>query len=64
MEYKLEVVALPVSGVDWAKAYYERIWFHRDSKVGDIRSSPSGRLVFFNDRDGNGWAGQQFPDRN
>jgi len=119
MDYKLEVVAVPVSDVDAAKAFYERIGYHTDHdhrvndhlrfvqitppgsgcsivigdgvtsaapgsaqrmqvvvsdiekaraelrkagvEVGDIEESPSGRFVYFNDPDGNGWAVQQFP---
>jgi len=30
MDYKLEVVAVPVSDVDAAKAFYERIGYHTD----------------------------------
>ncbi len=30
MDYKLEVVAVPVSDVDKAKTFYERIGFHTD----------------------------------
>jgi catechol 2,3-dioxygenase-like lactoylglutathione lyase family enzyme len=30
MDYKLEVVAVPVSDVDKAKAFYERIGYHTD----------------------------------
>src|SRR6202012_1212415 len=30
MNYKLEVVAVPVSDVDTAKAFYERIGYHTD----------------------------------
>src|ERR1700733_10046985 len=30
MDYKLEVVAVPVSDVDTAKAFYERIGYHTD----------------------------------
>jgi catechol 2,3-dioxygenase-like lactoylglutathione lyase family enzyme len=30
MDYKLEVVAVPVSDVDQAKAFYERIGYHTD----------------------------------
>ena len=30
MNYKLEVVAVPVTDVDTAKAFYERIGYHTD----------------------------------
>ncbi len=30
MDYKLELVAVPVSDVDRAKAFYERVGFHAD----------------------------------
>lgn len=30
MDYKLEVVAVPVSDVDMAQAFYERIGYHTD----------------------------------
>jgi catechol 2,3-dioxygenase-like lactoylglutathione lyase family enzyme len=121
MDYRLEVVAVPVSDVDAAKAFYERIGYHVDHdhrvsselrfvqitppgsccsivigngvtsappgsaqglqvvvddveaaqaqlrhtgvEVSDLRDSPTGWFVFFNDPDGNGWAVQQFRAR-
>jgi predicted enzyme related to lactoylglutathione lyase len=121
MDYRLEVVAVPVSDVDAAKAFYERIGYHVDHdhrvsselrfvqitppgsccsivigngvtsappgsaqglqvvvddveaaqaqlrhtgvEVSDLRDSPTGWVVLFNDPDGNGWAVQQFRAR-
>jgi catechol 2,3-dioxygenase-like lactoylglutathione lyase family enzyme len=42
MDYKLEVVAVPVSDVDAAKAFYERIGYHIDH---DHRLSDELRFV-------------------
>jgi predicted enzyme related to lactoylglutathione lyase len=42
MDYKLEVVAVPVSDVDAAKAFYERIGYHTDH---DHRVSNELRFV-------------------
>ncbi|MGB0098370.1 MAG: hypothetical protein WBP81_38250 [Solirubrobacteraceae bacterium] len=54
MDWKLELIAVPVSDVDRAKAFYtERVGFNADC----------GRCVFFNDPDGNGWAVQEVPAR-
>ena len=49
MDWKLELVAIPVSqerGVD----------------VSEIQEFDWGSFVFFSDSDGNGWAVQQLPD--
>lgn len=77
MDYKLEVVVVPVRDVDAAKSFYERIGYHTSSSptsrrpvqssttpavdVGHIEDFPSGRFVYFSDPDGNRWAVQQFP---
>jgi hypothetical protein len=42
MDYKLEVVAVPVNDVDAAKAFYERIGYHIDQ---DHRVSDELRFV-------------------
>ena len=42
MEFKLEVIVLPVSDVDRAKAFYEEIGFHLDV---DHRASDEFRVV-------------------
>jgi hypothetical protein len=49
VEWKLELVAVPVSDVDRAKAFYAE-------KVG-------GKFVFFSDPDGNRWSVQELPGR-
>jgi catechol 2,3-dioxygenase-like lactoylglutathione lyase family enzyme len=56
MDWKLELVAVPVSDVDRAKAFYtEQVGFSadHDHRVSDEISDP----------DGNGWAVQQIPVR-
>lgn len=48
MEYKLELVVVPVSDVDRAKAFYEQAGFHLDSEHGNdmgfrvVQLSPPG----------------------
>ncbi len=48
MEYRLELVVVPVSDVDRAKAFYERCGFHLDSEHGSdmgfrvVQFSPPG----------------------
>jgi catechol 2,3-dioxygenase-like lactoylglutathione lyase family enzyme len=48
MEYRLELVVVPVSDVDRAKAFYERCGFHLDSEHGNesgfrvVQLSPPG----------------------
>ena len=66
---RLELVALPVSDVDRAKAFYVQAGFNADHDhvVGDdlrfVQLTPPvsawGRFVVFSDPDGNGWAVQQ-----
>lgn len=47
VDWKLELVAVPVTDVDRAKAFY----------------TDKGSFVFFSDPDGNRWAVQQIPVR-
>jgi predicted enzyme related to lactoylglutathione lyase len=60
MDWKLELVAVPVTDVDRAKRFYsEQVGF-----VADFVEGPGGdwnSFVFFNDPDGNGWAVQETP---
>jgi catechol 2,3-dioxygenase-like lactoylglutathione lyase family enzyme len=66
MQMKLEVVPIPVSDVDRAKAFYtEQAGFNadHDHTVSDVQEFPWGSFVFFSDPDGNGWSVQQIPDR-
>ena len=44
MDFRLEVFVLPVSDVDRAKAFYERLGFHCDV---DHPASPEFRVVQF-----------------
>ena len=66
MDFKLELVAVPVSDVDRAKAFYtEKAGFNadHDHRVGDVHEFPWGQFLFFSDPDGNAWAVQRIPPR-
>jgi uncharacterized glyoxalase superfamily protein PhnB len=70
MDYKLELVAVPVSDVDRAKALVvsDVAAAHdelagRGLEVSEVQHFPWGSFVFFSDPDGNGWAVQEVPDR-
>jgi catechol 2,3-dioxygenase-like lactoylglutathione lyase family enzyme len=76
MDFKLELVAVPVSDVDRAKAFYQGLQLvvadinaahaelaGRGVDVSDVQSFPWGDFVFFQDPDGNGWAVQAIPAR-
>jgi catechol-2,3-dioxygenase len=77
MKYRLEVVQLPVSDVDRAKAFYtEKAGFAtaraeltgRGVEVSELQvmGSPDmdgSKFAFFNDPDGNGWALQEIRAR-
>jgi len=58
MDFKLELVGVPVSDVDRAKAFY----VDRAGFVSEVDMQPWGSFVFFADPDGNRWALQQIPD--
>jgi len=61
VDWKLELVAIPVSDVDGAKAFYtEKTGFNADH---DHRVSDEIRFVQLSDPDGNGWAVQQLTAR-
>ncbi len=72
MDWKLEFVAVPVSVVDRAKAFYvDKVGFSADQElaergvaVSEISDLSWGRFVYFSDPDGNKWAVQQLPKRN
>ena len=58
---KLELVAVPVSDVDRAKAFYtDQVCFIADH---DHQVSEKLRFVFFRDPDGNTWSLQELPAR-
>jgi len=67
MDCKLELVVLPVSDVDRAKAFYaDRAGFTVDLAaehvdVSDVEVFPWGSFVHFSDADGDGWSVQQLP---
>jgi catechol 2,3-dioxygenase-like lactoylglutathione lyase family enzyme len=59
MDWKLELIQVPVSDVDRAKEFYvEKAGFKSD-----VQHFPWGDFVFFSDPDGNGWAVQAIPPR-
>ena len=63
MDWRLELVQVPVSDVDRAKAFYtEQAGFNADH---DHQVNDQIRFVhlFFSDPDGNGWAVQAIPAR-
>ncbi|EAR26278.1 hypothetical protein A20C1_10364 [marine actinobacterium PHSC20C1] len=59
MDWKIELVPIPVTDVDRAKAFYvDQLGFHDD-----VNEQPWGRFVYFADPDGNEWSLQQrLPD--
>ena len=67
MDLKLEVVPIPVSDVDAAKAFYTgQVGFNLDHDARPtpgmrvVQMTPPGsRFVFFDDPDGNTWAVQE-----
>jgi catechol 2,3-dioxygenase-like lactoylglutathione lyase family enzyme len=66
MDWKLELVAIPISDVDRAKAFYtEKAGFNadHDHRVSEVQEFDWGSFVFFSDPDGNGWDVQQLPAR-
>ncbi len=69
MDWKLELVAIPVSDVDRAKAFHADIGAARDRlagrgvEVSEIQEFPWGSFVFFSDPDGNRWSVQHIPAR-
>jgi predicted enzyme related to lactoylglutathione lyase len=64
MDWKLELMAIPVSDVDRAKAFYvDQAGLARGVEVSDVQDFPWGRFVFFSDPDGNKWSVQQLPQR-
>ena len=59
MDWRLELVQVPVSDVDRAKVFYtERMGFNANHD-----QFTWGSFVFFSDPDGNDWAVQQIPAR-
>jgi predicted enzyme related to lactoylglutathione lyase len=60
MDWRLELVQVPVSDVDRAKAFYES---ERGIGVSEIQDLDWGSFVFFSDPDGNGRAVQQVRPR-
>jgi uncharacterized glyoxalase superfamily protein PhnB len=66
MDWKLELVSIPVTDVDRAnadvRAAREEL-VERGVEVGDVQEFQWGPFVFFSDPDGNRWAVQQLPAR-
>ena len=57
MDYRLEVVGIPISDVDASKAFYSDVaGFAVDH---DISPGPVMRFAFFSDPDGNYWSIQK-----
>jgi len=71
MQLRLEVVPLPVTDVDRAKAFYviddadaaQAEPAGRGLPVSDVDEREWGRFVHFSDPDGNAWSPQQLPAR-
>ena len=75
MDWKLELVVIPVSDIDRAKAFYvDQVGFVADAEeahahlksrgveVSEVTPMAWGTFVFFADPDGNAWSIQQLPD--
>jgi catechol 2,3-dioxygenase-like lactoylglutathione lyase family enzyme len=69
MDMKLEVVVLPVSDVDRAKAFYESLGWRLDADFvtglpgPDPKRADYGSWASFDDPDGNGWVIQEIRTR-
>jgi predicted enzyme related to lactoylglutathione lyase len=76
MDWELELIAIPVSDVDRAKAFYTGLQLtvsdieaaraelvERGVEASDVQSFPWGSCVFFADPDGNRWSVQEIPTR-
>ena len=66
MDWKLELVALPVTDVDRAKQFYvEKLGVNADidATVSEVQEFPWGKFVYLADPDGNAWALQELPPR-
>jgi hypothetical protein len=60
MKLRLELVTVPVSDVDRAKAFYvDQVGFSSEQDV--QVEYPWGRFCFFSDPDGNGWSVHEPP---
>jgi catechol 2,3-dioxygenase-like lactoylglutathione lyase family enzyme len=61
MDWKIELVPIPLSDVDAAKRFYtEKLGFSVDHDVSTSRRVGTGIFFFFfNDPDGNSWAVQR-----
>lgn len=63
-EMRIELVQVPVSDVDRAKAFYvDQVGLERGVAVSDVQVFPWGSVVFLTDPDGNGWALQAMTHR-
>lgn len=70
MDWKLEVVVVPISDVDRAKHFYaNQIGFHEglDTRIGEHArvvqpGEPWNSFIFFSDPDGNSWTVQEKPE--
>ena len=58
MDFKLELVGVPVTDIHQARAELAG----RGVDVSEVDVLPWGSFVFFSDPDGNRWAVQQVPD--
>jgi len=63
MDYRLEVIGIPVSDVDASKAFYSLVG--RGLQITEVQQlgpegAPDSRFAFFSDPDGNGWSIQEF----
>jgi hypothetical protein len=67
MEMKLEVVVVPVSDVDRAKAFYGGLGNHAGTEGRAAGPAPDrasyGSFASFSDPDGNGWLLQEIKER-
>lgn len=65
---KLELVPIPVTDVDRAKAFYDvaavrEELMSRGVETGEVDVQAWGKFIYFADPDGNSWAIQELPPR-
>ena len=73
MDWKIELIPVPVTDVDRAKEFYETVGFNAEAarrqlldagvEASEVDAQPWGNFVHFRDPDGNRWSLQAIPWR-